>query len=293
MDKSAAAALSTTNPLRDRPARIGLRPGENVLLSADITRLAWVHRRSGAAQVPALLLDAFLDHLGPEGTLAVPTFNHDLRDGERYDSQRTAPITGILPIAALRHPSFKRTAHPLHSFAVAGRGQDRFQALDDVSSFSAASPFALFRSGRFKVVGIDMDLDYAFSYFHHVEELEQVPYRRWKDYTIRYAHDGAETTRAFRLYAKRWGYANRLRDLEPLLMEAGALERMTIDGSRVITVDVASAHAVIEQDIRNNGARSIVHFTGRNWLRDALNSIRPQRPSRSATQLQDADVRPH
>lgn len=293
MDKPAAAALSTTNPLRDRPERIGVKPGENVLLSADITRIAWVHRRAGAARIPALLLDAFLDHLGPQGTLVVPTFNHDLQHGEPFDAERSVPITGALAAAALQHPAFVRTAHPLHSFAVAGHGQHRFQALDDASSFSRSSPFALFRSDGFKVIGIDMDLDHAFSYFHHVEELEQVPYRRWKDYTIRYRQSGSETVRAFRLYAKRWGYANRLRDLGPLLVEAGAYERMTIDGSRVIAVDVAKSHGVIERDIRQNGARSIVHFTWRNWVRDALNTIRPQRLSRSATRLQDAAARPH
>jgi aminoglycoside 3-N-acetyltransferase len=293
MDKPAAAAVSAPTPLHDWPARIGLKPGENVLLSADITRIAWVHRRSGAARIPALLLDAFLDHLGPSGTLAVPTFNHDLRDGEPYDPQRTAPITGAVPSAAVQHPSFKRTAHPLHSFAIAGSGQDRFLALADASSFSQASPFALFRSEGFKVIGIDMDLDYAFSYFHHVEELEQVPYRRWKDYTIRYRQGASETVRTFRLYAKRWGYANRLRDLEPLLVEAGACEHLSIDGTRVIAVDVARSHSVIERDIRHHGARNIVHFTWRNWMRDALNTIRPQRLSRSATRLLDAAPRPH
>ncbi|MGV3636595.1 MAG: AAC(3) family N-acetyltransferase [Flavobacteriales bacterium] len=293
MDQPAAAAVSVHNPLRDRPARIGLKPGDNVLLSADITRIVWMHRRSGAAQVPTLLLDAFLDHLGPTGTLVLPTFNHDLRDGEPYDPQRTLPITGALSAAAIQHPAFVRTAHPLHSFAVAGREQHRFKALDDASSFSASSPFALFRSCGFKVIGIDMDLDYAFSYFHHVEELERVPYRRWKDYTIQFARNGAVTRRTFRLHAKRWGYANRLRDLVPLLKDAGALETITIDDSRVILVDVARSHDVIVQDIRHNAARSIVHFTWRNWLRDLVNTMRPQPPSRSATQLREADARPH
>ncbi len=278
--------------LHELPARIGLIRGQNVLLSADVTRLAWTHRRSGVQQVPTLLLDAFLEYLGPEGSLVVPTFNHDLQDGESYDQRLSQPITGALPMAALTHPAFARTRHPLHSFAVAGQLQPRFLALDDASSFSGGSPFALFRSEGFVVVGVDMELDYAFSYFHHVEELEQVPYRKWSDRTIHNADHGGSMPRRYKLYAKRWGYANRLRDLRPLLEQAGALRACDLEGTKAFVVDVGPAHSVIERDIRTNKARSIVHFTLRNWLRDLVQAVGPKTPSRSQLQL-ERDARPH
>jgi len=291
MDQPALAAVSAALSLQEWPSRIGLKPGQNVLLSADITRIAWKHRRSGAGKVPHMLLDAFLQHLGPTGTLAVPTFDHDLRDGEHYDPLKTMPITGAVPVASLSHPAFVRTHHPMHSFAIAGAMQPRFLALDDASSFSSASPFALFNAEDFVVVGIDMDLDYAFSYFHHVEELLQVPYRHWRDYTINYHHEGIVSPRKYKLYAKRWGYANRLRDLAPLLQAGGAMQLMEVDGSTVLLVNVRQAHGIIAKDIRENGARSIVHFTWKNWLRDMIHSFMPKSPSRS--QLMQSDARPH
>jgi len=293
MDQPALAAVSAALPLQEWPSRIGLKPGQNVLLSADVTRIAWNHRRSGAGSVPHVLLDAFLQHLGPAGTLAVPTFDHDLRDGEHYDPLKTLPITGAVPVAALSHAGFQRTQHPLHSFAVAGALQHRFLALDDTSSFSLASPFALFNADDFVVVGIDMDLDFAFSYFHHVEELLQVPYRKWRDYTIRYHQQDGVSLRKYRLYAKRWGYANRLRDLAPLLRSGGAMQVTEIDGSSVMVVNIKQSHGIIAKDIRENGARSIVHFTWKNWLRDLIHSILPQAPSRSGAQLVQTDARPH
>ncbi|HPF91302.1 MAG TPA: AAC(3) family N-acetyltransferase [Flavobacteriales bacterium] len=284
--------MSSTLPLSEWPTRIGLERGQNVLLAVDVTRLAWKHRREGAAKVPGLLLDAFHAALGPEATILVPTFNHDLQDGERYDPDRTGPVTGTLAAIACRHPGFQRTRHPLHSFAVAGGAQDRFMALDDASSFSLHSPFALMHELAFTVVVIDLDFDHAFSYFHHVEELERVPYRQWRDYAIDYGSVGGHDRRPFKLFAKRWGYANRLRDLQPLLEAAGAFRSMEVDGSTVIRVDISKAHPVIVKDIRENRARSIVHFTWRNWVRDAVRAILPMRPSRSATQLANVDAGP-
>lgn len=277
--------------LQGIPERIGLKRGQNVVLSADVTRLAWMHRRSGTQRVPGLLLEAFLEHLGPDGTLVVPTFNHDLQDGGSFDRQRTPPITGVLPTIALAHPAFLRTRHPLHSFAVAGAAQARFLALDDASSFSDASPFALFRTQGFVVVGVDMALDHAFSYFHHVEERERVPYRRWRDLRIHYTDEGRGATRRYRFYAKRWGYANRLRDLHPLLEQAGAMRSYAFEGIRALTVDVSLAHPVIERDIRTNRARSIVHFTARNWVRDLVRTVCPR--SSSPDHPSPSDARSH
>lgn len=271
---------------------MGLERAQNVVLAVDLTRLAWIYRRQGASEVPRLFLDAFRTTIGSEGTILVPAFNHDLRDGERYDPGRTEPITGSLGALACRHPDFRRTRHPLHSFAVAGAGQDRFMALNDASSFSLASPFALMHDMAFTIVGVDLDFDHAFSYFHHVEEVELVRYRRWRTYRIDYGTADDHRMEHFRLYAKRWGHANRLRELRPLLEKAGAFTTLDLGGSSVFLVDVVKAHPVIVADIRMNSARSIVHFTWRNWLRDAIHAVMPGSPSRSAVQLAHVDARP-
>ena len=82
--------------LRSWPARMGVAPGDRILLMADVTRLAWNFRKENARFKPQDLIDAFLEQLGPEGTLIVPAFNFDLQPGESYDVQRTPTITGAL-----------------------------------------------------------------------------------------------------------------------------------------------------------------------------------------------------
>lgn len=271
---------------------MGIPRGANVLLTADLTRIAWLLRKSGVSQVPRNFLDAFLDQVGPEGTVVVPTFNYDLRDGERYDRLRTPTVTGALGQAALAHPAFERTAHPLHSFAVAGALKDRFLDAKDPSSFGSASPFALLREHRFILLGVDMALNYALSYFHHVEELEQVRYRRWRTIQINYSEGGNDPVEhSFQLYAKRPGFENELSRLQPLLEMAGALQTGKESGLSFLRLDHAKAHVVITNDIRSNNARSIVKWTFRNWVRDTLHQFTPAKPSRSAQLLSDAGIR--
>ncbi len=262
-------------------------PGDRILLMADVTRLAWVFRRSRAKFHPDMLLDAFLQRIGESGTLVVPAFNYDLKSGESFDRARTPTISGALGQAALEDPRARRTAHPLHSFAVAGSLQGVFLASSDPGSFGPRSPFALLREHSFKLLAIDLPLEPAFTYVHHVEEMAKVNYRTQHRFHVRYTDvDGSTTDRVFELYAKRPGYVNSFTALEPILRAKGVMHEVEIDGVREIQIDLAAAHAVIEEDIRENSARSIVHFKLKWWLRDLLKPlIQGMRPSRSALLL--------
>jgi aminoglycoside 3-N-acetyltransferase len=278
--------------LREMPDRIGVRPGMTVLLMADVTRLAWQMRRAGGRFDPTGLLDAFLAALGPAGTLLIPTYNHDLREEEPYDIRRTPPITGALGVAALKHPAFRRTRHPLHSFAVAGGAAQTYLALDDASSFSSSSPFALLREHHAVLVTIDLSLNDAFTYAHHVEELEGVRYRRWRDLPIRYTDaNGHEARRVFRRFAKRSGHGNAFTAMEPVLERSGALVRHKLEEHQGMMVDLAAAHELVVADIRENKARNIHWFSWNVWLRDMVRRSLPSpSPSRSARLLNDPDV---
>ncbi|HRO98491.1 MAG TPA: AAC(3) family N-acetyltransferase [Flavobacteriales bacterium] len=275
------------------PARCGVKQGMTVLLMADLTRMAWRARKARVTFTPGALLDAFLDAVGPSGTILVPTYNFDLQDGEPYDPARTPPITGALGVAALAHPAFRRTGHPLHSFAVAGAQAEVHVKADDASSFGPASVFALLRRERALQVVLDLPLNDALTYVHHVEELEGVSYRRWRTVRIRVQGDhGTTRTRTIRRFAKKPGHSNELHALEPLLLAAGALQQLSFDGATAMTVDLAAAHEVIAADIRTNGARHIHRFSWERWIRDILRPLLKRGPSRSAKALEPHAARP-
>ncbi len=274
--------------IRSWPNRCGVARGATVLLMADVTRMAWRARRTSASFSPVVLLDAFLEAVGETGTLLIPTYNFDLRSGEAYDVLRTPPTTGVLGIAALAHPSFRRTAHPLHSFAVAGARAGEYLGSDDDSSFGPRSPFALLHTQQAMQVALDLSLNDALTYVHHVEELEEVRYRYWRTLHLRYTDaQGNETRKKFRQFAKRTGHMNAFTGLAPLLEAGNALRRMDLDGTVCLTVDLERAHPIIAHDIHANNARHIHSFTFDRWWRDVLRTwLMGRERSRSARSLE-------
>ncbi|MCB0792108.1 MAG: AAC(3) family N-acetyltransferase [Flavobacteriales bacterium] len=261
-------------PVAEWPSLVQVGPGDTVQLMADLTRSAWRARRSGADFSGDELINAFLSAIGPEGTLLIPTFDHDLRSGDRFDIRRTRSLSGALASIALSREDVRRTPNPLHSFAVFGRAAAQLAGTDHPSSFGEDSPFGFLRQEHGVLVALDLPLNDAFTYVHHVEELEQVPHRRWQDLRIKYT-DGSGKTRwkRYRSFAKRPGGHTDLTGLEPMLESAGALTRGAIAAMPFIRVDLAAAHEVVRQEIRDNGSRAFHSFTWKRWFRDHAKRI--------------------
>lgn len=256
------------------PARLGAGPGDTILLMADLTRMAWRMRRSGAPFHAGRLLDAFLDAVSPGGLVLVPTFTHHLGDGAAFDVRNTPSISGALAGAALAHPRFLRTGHPLHSFAVAGNGAGALASTEHEGSFDADSPFAHLLRSKARLIAFDLPPDDAFTFVHHAEALAHVPYRRYRRMHFRHTdREGRTRDRIYSIMAKRRGHINAFGRLVPLLERAGALQERSLDGARVLLVDIAAAHAVVLSDIRDNGARAIHHFSMERWGRDTIKAM--------------------
>ncbi|MEZ4757072.1 MAG: AAC(3) family N-acetyltransferase [Flavobacteriales bacterium] len=285
--------MSVLPPLADWPAMLGVAPGSVWMVQADLTRIVWAMRRARLQAGPDELLNAFVEAVGPAGSLLVPTFNHDLHDGESFDVRRTPTITGALGEAARRHPAFERTAHPLHSVAVAGAGARELAASTERSSFGPSSPFAFMHRHSARILALDIDVTYALTYIHHVEELERVAYRQWRNVAIDHtAADGTRAWTAYRLYAKRPGHMNSTARLEAALLEQGSLQQGSLGPLRYTTVDVPALHQLLVDDIRATGGALIHDFSWERWLRDRLRAIlRREGPSRSHMALNEHAAR--
>lgn len=257
--------------IRTWPGRLGVKPGDTVQLMADLTRIAWNARRAGGRFSTAAFLDSFAEAVAPGGDILVPAYNFDLRSGDAFDLRGTPSISGALANAALGHAGYRRTPHPLHSFAVRGAHAEQLAASKEPGSFGPSSPFAFLLERKAVLLAIDLPLNDALTFVHFTEERMKVPYRAHRSLRIRYTGANGRTAgRVFSIYAKRPGHHIDLAPLEPLLEKAGALRRGEIGGSRFIRVDLALAHDAIARDISSNGARSIHAFRWSWWLRDVL-----------------------
>lgn len=254
--------------------QLEIRPGSLVVVTADLTRLALAGRRLEIGFDVDTFTDVIKQCLGKGGTLVVPAYNFTLRNNDTYYPARTLPITGAMAVAALKRPEFNRTKHPLHSFLAWGDQADALVALDNNSSFATGSPFAYFREHHALMLLIDTSIADAFTFVHHVEEMQRVKYRKFKRINVFEGDDDRKTIRReVVLYAKRSGWTMDLKGLEKLLFDKNIAVRKSINRVAFTMVDLNAAFPVIQDDIRNNRARNIARFSLGLYFREMAKSV--------------------
>lgn len=186
------------------PSVIGIEKGDVVLLTSDITDLFLQCQEHGERFDPNVLLDRFQEAIGEVGTLLVPTYNWGFCQGKTFDYWKTPSKTGAIGNAALRRKDFRRTKHPIYSFAVWGKDTDFLCALDNVESFGADSPFAYLEKVNGKNVFIgSASMRNSFTYIHYIEQKTGASYRFSKTFRSHYVdQDGQESEKAYAMYVR-------------------------------------------------------------------------------------------
>lgn len=95
---------------------LGLGSGDVVLFHSSLKSIGWVEPG------PESVIEAFLEVLGPEGTLVAPSLVHLLQGPRPLFSVEDSPSDfGLLPEVLRRWPGARRSDHPSHAVAALGR----------------------------------------------------------------------------------------------------------------------------------------------------------------------------
>ncbi len=196
--------LSDLDFLLKRWEGSGLHKGDTVLLHSRILRTLVAARRAGRRGLAAEhVLESFLALLGEEGTLLLPLFNFDFADGKPFVFDETRSQMGALTEAGRKYPGAVRTGHPVYSFCVIGKEAPKFKNLDNKSGYGADSPFGLLRELNGKIAVLDLPDQGSMTFYHHIEEMNQVNYRYSKDFTAPYTDElGVTTDRTYSIYVR-------------------------------------------------------------------------------------------
>ncbi len=190
----------------------GIAEGDTVLLHSSAKRmLRLVMKAKAGARVPALLsiLTSLSQALGKGGVAILPTFNFGFAKGQPFDIRTTPSEMGILTefareFALLHFKVPARSAHPIYSFVAMGakRGEE-INAACNFSGYGGDSPFSLLHRWRGKVAVLDLPDQDAMTFYHYVEECQQVPWRYHKRFTGPYTGwDGSTSERTFGLFVR-------------------------------------------------------------------------------------------
>ena len=252
--------------LKNLAGALHLKRGDRVFVTSDVKQLLYdlyAHQDDTDLNI---LIDGIIDIIGPDGTLVFPTFNWAFCKGEAFDIKKTPCKTGSLGTLALKRADFKRTKHPIYSFAVWGKGQEELCKMDNKSSFGSDSPFTYFRYNHFINLFIDKDLQHSFVYVHYCEEqVGNLQYRYLKNFNADYIEeDGSIRKRCYSMNVRDLDLdvTNRIYPFEDEFIEKGIMERFFINEIEYKIIDLYDAYPVITEDVKHNRSRKICSYIG-------------------------------
>jgi aminoglycoside 3-N-acetyltransferase len=177
---------SILNRLSERWNHSGIERGDIVLLHSDIRRMLFDLKSDGLKLDIKLIIDSFIDCIGPNGTLIMPLFNFGFANGETFDINSTPSKMGILTEFFRKNFKIIRTGHPIYSFGVIGKEYQSFLNLDNYSGYANDSPFGLLKRLNGKIAILDLEDQNSMTFYHHVEEINNVDYRYFKKFSGNY-----------------------------------------------------------------------------------------------------------
>ncbi|MGN0866715.1 MAG: AAC(3) family N-acetyltransferase [Oligosphaeraceae bacterium] len=197
---------------------LGVVPGGIVMLHSSVVSLGPVEKG------PEGVIQAFLDALGPEGTLVVPVFGKLGVITELVRARKDAVISDapVGTLAAVGKKAAKLMAGHLKADTAHGKG----------------SPFVRIAQagGQICLLGVDLDRN---TMLHTAEALLELPYLRTVQTTSR-DKKGKEITRSWRCYP---GPHRDFIGLDYLLRQAGVMKVGRISNAQVRLLD---AQAMLE-----------------------------------------------
>lgn len=175
---------------------VGVQSGDGLLVHSALQLLG---RPEGGLQT---VLDALLEAVGSEGTIAVPTFPFTFNRGMDYDP-KTTPSKGMGAFSEFvrQQPAAYRTTHPMQCLALIGKEAEDMAKRDTLSAYEDSSAFDRMVKLGFKLLLLGADIQAA-SIVHYSEQRAKVPYRYWKDFSGRVKVDDRWQTRTYRMYVR-------------------------------------------------------------------------------------------
>ena len=169
-------------------------------MALGLTRGAVVFMHSSLSSIGAVdggadaVVDAVLDALGTEGTLAVPTFcSINRRRGLTFEPDATPSEVGQITNALRRRPEAFRSRHIWQSMSAVGKRAEEMMSVHRPAAWAADGPF--WRLYEWDAYIMLLGVPYFRSTFWHlIEQMVQPAYARWKQSTGRVKNpDGSES----------------------------------------------------------------------------------------------------
>ena len=242
-----------TEEFRDAFTECGIKKGDLLNIHSSLFNFG-IPSDCTVDALPQRILEILLEVNGPEGTIAVPVFNFDFCKGVPFNRQTTpSKLMGIFSEHVLQLKESVRSSHPMQSVSVIGKYAEEITRHDTLSSFSDNGAWSTMEKLNAKIVLLGSDFKSP-SFFHLVEEREQVPYRYWKSFSGKYFDNGVESVRSYKMYVRQLDPAPilNLSSIEEILAEKNLIKYAQVGVGKIICFQSSDFISIAKHKIQRN-----------------------------------------
>lgn len=158
--------------------KLGVSFGDTICIHSEIFSL-------GRPLVPrdeflSIITQSFLDSVGYEGTVLMPTFTYSFCRGEVYDIKNSKSTMGVLSEFFRKQSGVVRTSDPIFSFAVWGKNRSGFLK-DHNDCFGKDCVYETLLKNKGKLISFGSG-KFWYTFAHYAEQVAKVSYRYFKEF---------------------------------------------------------------------------------------------------------------
>lgn len=224
---------------------IGVNQGDKLFIHSDISVFGRLNIFDRNVFLN-ILLDAFKEVVGSEGTLIMPTFSYSFCKGEVFDIKNTKSTVGVFTEFFRKSEDVARTAHPIFSSAVWGEDKNEFLNISK-DSFDEESIFGKLNKKRVKLIFLGAPF-HSCTFIHFIEQSKQIPYRYFKSFNGKIIDGESEYDDEYTYYVRKLEENSVLNTerLEQFLLENNLLKKVNLGDGKILSID---AHTLFENGI--------------------------------------------
>jgi aminoglycoside 3-N-acetyltransferase len=251
--------------------KCGINSGDTVLLHSDVRSVLMHYNyfsQSNSSKKKKILsvddiLDSFFLAIGGAGTLIIPLFNFEFTEGVPFNLNTTPSQMGILSEVARKRKGYVKTLNPVYSFAIFGKNKQYFQSIKLETALGIDSVFSRLMELDGKIAVLGLTDRKCMTFYHHIEEMHQVNYRFFKQFTAPYTDGQNNTTeKTISLYVKDSdkGVATLLDPVADLMWEGHLYSGEKYDeGLGLRTISVNIMYNFVSKLIKQNKASGLLY----------------------------------
>ena len=171
---------------------VGLMAGDDVFIHSNLGFFGLCEGVKDAESFSQVFFEAFVEVIGPDGTLIVPTFTYSGCKGEIYDPLTTPCAMGIFSDYVMNRKDSVRSADPNFSVAAVGKSAVFYTENAPANSYDQSGFFGRLLERNAAICCLNFDAGTTF--VHFVERMINVPYRYDKKFVSPVIIDGETKT---------------------------------------------------------------------------------------------------